>query len=284
MYRILTNLDRRWVFLAMLIAVTVPILAQWRFPEVPTDRTYEVFNVIENLPEGSTILMAFDYDPASQGELQPMASAFTRHAAEKKHKMIFMTLWPQGPPMIERSLKILRKEYPSYQYGRDYVNLGFRAGLEGVIKSVVADLPREFARDARGKSIAKLPLTKDMANIQSVALIINVSAGDPGSKQWVQFAASPHKIPMVSGTTGVQAPSLYPYLPDQLNGVLGAIKAAAEYEAVINEEYPKLKENEATTEGLRRMAPQVVAHMLMVFLILAGNAIYFYGRWQGVTA
>ncbi|MFZ9699417.1 MAG: hypothetical protein ACO3BX_06275 [Candidatus Limnocylindrus sp.] len=34
-------------------------------------------------------------------------------------------------------------------------------------------------------------------------------------------------------------------------------------------------------EGQRRMGPQLVAHLLMVFLILAGNAIYFMSRKRG---
>ena len=69
---------------------------------------------------------------------------------------------------------------------------------------------------------------------------VNVSAGDPGTKQWVQFAATPFGITTVSGCTGVQAPQMYPYIPEQLAGVLGAIKAAAEYEAAIDEVYPAI--------------------------------------------
>ena len=39
----------------------------------------------------------------------------------------------QGGPMISRGIRILNTEYPHYKYGRDYVNLGFRPGNEGVI-------------------------------------------------------------------------------------------------------------------------------------------------------
>jgi hypothetical protein len=31
-------------------------------------------------------------------------------------------------------------------------------------------------------------------------------------------------------------------------------------------------------EGIRRMGPQLVAHVLMILLIIAGNVIYFVGR------
>ena len=87
MYELLKNLDRRWIFLLMLLSVLVPLLARWTFPEFPSAMTRSVFEAIEELPEGSKVLLSFDYDPGSQGELQPMASAFTRQCAEKKLKM-----------------------------------------------------------------------------------------------------------------------------------------------------------------------------------------------------
>lgn len=281
MYEFFSRIDRRWIFLLMLLSVAIPMLFAWRFPEEPSPMAQSVFDAIEDLPDGSLILMAFDYDPGSQGELQPMASAFVRHAARKKHKMIFMTLWPQGGPMIQRGIRILEMEHPEYKYGRDYVNLDFRPGLEGVIKVIVTNLRELYANDIYGTDLNELPLTARVKNIQSVRMIINVSAGDPGSKQWVQYAATPFDIPMLSGSTGVQAPSLYPYIPEQLDGVLGAIKAAAEYEQILIEAYPDLKDNVNAQDGLRRMGPQLVAHLLMIVLIIAGNAIYFVGKSRG---
>lgn len=275
MIRFLSNLDRRWVFAAMFLAVSIPILLGTRFPEQPSEEVKRVHAAIEDLPSGSTIWMPLDYDPASQGELQPMASAFTRHCAERGHRIYFMTLWPQGGPMIERSVRILEEEYPEYEYGVDYVNLGYRPGLEGVIKIAVSDLQELFTNDVKGTSLDDIPMTSGLKNIQNMDLIVNVSAGDPGAKQWVQFAATPYNIPMVAGTTGVQAPSLYPYIPKQLDGVLGAIKAAAEYEQTLIVTYPKFKDSPAAQEGLRRMGPQLVAHLLMIGLIIVGNVLYF---------
>lgn len=284
MYEFFARLDRRWIFLLMMLAVAIPILLSWRFPEEPSPMVHTVFEAIDDLEEGSVLLMAFDYDPGSQGELQPMASAFVRHAARKKHKMVFMTLWPQGGPMLQRGTRILETEFPEYEYGKDYVNLNFRPGNEGVIKVIVTNLRKLFANDAYGTDLDQLPLTANMKNIQSVDLIVNVSAGDPGSKQWVQYAATPFDIPMVAGTTGVQAPSLYPYIPEQLDGVLGAIKAAAEYEQILIEEYPEFKDNENAQDGLRRMGPQLVAHSLMIVLIIVGNIIFFIGKKREGTA
>jgi hypothetical protein len=166
-------------------------------------------------------------------------------------------------------------------YGEDYVKFDYKAGGEAVIRMITQDLRGMFPLDSKGMSLDKIPMTRNIKNIQDMDLIINVSAGDPGTKQWVQFAATPFGITTVSGCTGVQAPQMYPYIPEQLAGVLGAIKAAAEYEAAIDEVYPHIAANEKAQEAKRRMGPQLVAHSLMIGLILLGNYIFFVGRKRG---
>ncbi|REJ96374.1 MAG: hypothetical protein DWQ34_00685 [Planctomycetota bacterium] len=281
MYTFLRDLDRRWIFLLMGIVATVPILAGWRFPEDPSPMVRDVFHAIEDLPDGSRIFMAYDYDPASQGELHPMALAFTRHCALKGHKLYFFTLWPQGGPLIQQNIRLIERNFPDYEYGEDYVNLGYRSGQEGPIKVIVTDLRKSVAVDVNGTSLSEIPMTRDIRNIQQMDLIVNVSAGYPGTKEWVLYASTPYNIETVAGCTGVSAPYLYPYYPEQLAGILGAIKAAAEYEYTLIEEYPQLKDDPTAQEALRRMGPQLVAHVTLIVLIIVGNTIYFVGRSRG---
>ena len=281
MLKTLQNLDRRWIFLSMLLAVSIPILAKTVFPEVVSKQAKMVFDAIDDLPDGSRILLSYDFDPASQGELLPMAQAFTRHCSIKGHKQYYMALWPLGSPMVDLSIDTIKSEYPDMVRGEDYVKFDYKTGGEAVIRMITQDLRGMFELDSRGISLDDIPMTKNVKNIQDMDLIINVSAGDPGTKQWVQFAATPFGITTVSGCTGVQAPQMYPYIPEQLAGVLGAIKAAAEYEAAIDEAYPSIADNPKAQEAKRRMGPQLVAHSLMIVLILVGNWIFFMSRKRG---
>lgn len=287
MFELLKNLDRRWIFLAMLLAVGIPVVFELSFPEKPTKLAASTFNEIEALNPGDPVLLAWDYDPASEGELAPMATAFVRHCAEKKLKMYFMSLWPVGPQMADDNIdKILRPDFPDLQYGRDFVNLGYKSGYEGVIKVIVTDLRKLYTTDVRGTALSNIPMMQGIRSLQDFKLIINVSAGYAGTKEWVQYAvtAYPDKIRLVAGCTGVQAPLLYPYIPEQLPGLLGAIKGAAEYEALVMDKYGKrdaagkLNESGKYLEGIRRMGPQLVAHVLMIVLIILGNFIYFVDR------
>ena len=290
------TLDRRWIFLAMLLAVAIPILVKAQFPEVPSGLAKSTFDEIESLQSGDKVLLAFDFDPASEGELGPMATAFVLHCAAKDLKMYFMALWPVGPQMIKQAIDdVLVADFPEYTYGEDYVNLGYKAGDEGVIKVIVTDLEQYYTTDMHGTPLGDIPMMQGINNIQQMDLLINVSAGYPGSKEWVQYAVTqyPDQIRMVAGVTGVQAPQMYPYIPRQLLGLLGAIKGAAEYEKLVLDAYGSNIETtlaDGTTvipekyqEGIRRMGPQLIAHILMIVLIIGGNIIYFAQRKRGMT-
>lgn len=286
MLDILKTLDRRWIFLLMLLAVAIPVLLELRFPEKPTGLAQSTFDEVEKLNEGDKVLLAFDFDPASEGELGPMATAFVRHCCEKKLKMYFIALWPVGPQMIDESInKVIKTDFPNLVYGEDYVNLGFKSGQEGVIKVIVTDLRQLYSTDARGTNIDQIPMCRDLRNVQDSDLVVNVSAGYPGTKEWVQYAATPYpdKIRIVGGCTGVQAPLLYPYIPEQLPGLLGAIKGAAEYEKLVIDKYGGDDPDPKYLEGIRRMGPQLVAHVLMISLIVLGNVIFFLDRRRGGT-
>ncbi len=277
----LERIDRRVTFLLMGLAVAIPILFPLRLTYQPSVLAQQVFDTIDNLPSGSKVVFSFDYDPASMGELQPMTSALLYHCARKRHKLYCMALWGPGRTICSDAMESIVKKYePSYAYGVDYVELGYQTGNEGVIKIAATDLRKQFKSDVRGTPLEAIPIMAGVNNLQAMDLLITVSAGFPGSKEWVQYFVTPFPgTKMVTGTTGVQSVSLYPYVPNQIAGMLGAIKGAAEYETIVNARYPvDGKPVPDLGEGERRMGPQLTAHLLMVGLIVLGNAIYFMQR------
>lgn len=281
----LVTLDRRWIFLVMMWAVLVPIyyigVTGQTFPEVPSALAHATFDEIEALDAGDRILFAFDFDPASEGELGPMATAFVKHAAEKHLRMYFMALWPVGLQMIDETIaRVIDRDFPELVYGEDYVNLGFKSGGEAVIRVIVTNLRELYTTDSRGTAVADIPMMAGIENIQQMDLIVNISAGYPGTKEWVQYAVTPYpdRIRLVAGATGVQAPLLYPYIPNQLPGLLGAIKGAAEYEKLVTDAYGGPEPDPVYLEGLRRMGPQLVGHLLIITLIVIANVLFFAQR------
>ncbi len=282
MLSLLERIDRRVIFLLMGLAVSIPILFPLPLDYKPSRLAQSVFDAIDQLPEGSRVCISYDYDPASAGELQPMATAMLYQAAMKKHKIFFMALWGPGKTLGSEGVQqILLKYRPEYRYGEDYVELGYQTGNEVVIKVATTDLKLQFPTDVKGTPIERIPVMRGVANLQAMDLVISISAGYPGSKEWVQYYVSAFPgEKFVTGTTGVQSVSLYPYIPQQIIGMLGAIKGAAEYETIVKARYPGPdgKPPPELGEGQRRMGPQLSAHLLMVSLIILGNVVFFLQR------
>ena len=126
----LNTLDRRWIFLAMGLAVAIPVLFGLQFPESSSALSEQCFQMIEELEPGDPVLIALDFDPPSKGELEPMATAFVRHCCEKKLKIYFMTLWPAGPQMIDDVIdRVIRPRLPLDDLRRRLREPRLQAGL-----------------------------------------------------------------------------------------------------------------------------------------------------------
>lgn len=270
------TLDKRWVFLVVGAAVVISTIFRLTFPEIPTPMVRSIFDTVEGLPAGSRVLLPFDYDPGSEPELQPMADAYVRHCAEKRLQLYFIALWPLGQNMVDATVsRVLNVEYPSYQYGRDYMNFGYKSGNEGVIAVILTDIKKLYTTDAQGANIDSIPMLAGISNIRGFDLILTASAGYPGLKEWIQYAGTPGNIPVAGGCTAVQAPLLYPYYPEQMVGLMGGIKAAAEYEALLLERYPKFRgDKDRFQTALTRMGPQTVTHLVIILFIVIGNIAY----------
>lgn len=282
MLNILRHLDRRWIFLAMFFTVAIPILLQKTYPEGPTQTVRDAFELVDKLPPGSNVLVAMDYDPPSEAELTPMTVAFLRHLCLRNQNIYLMTLWPNGGPLIDAAInKVIVGEFgDKYQYGRNYVDLGYKSGLEMVINVIATDLRAQFPTDKRNNSLDAMEITRSIRNLSDMDLILSVSGGTPGAKEWIQYAGTRLDIPIAAGATGVQSTQLYSYYPAQLQGLLPAIKGAAEYEALLGLKDARFADPDKT-DAIRKMAPQLWGHLLLILLIILGNVVYFADRKRG---
>ena len=262
----LLKIDRRLIFLLLFIGVTIPLLVKIGFNLEVTENSRIIYKLIENTPEGTPVIVSLDFDPASQAELQPMALAILEHAFRKKHKVILTALWPMGVSIGEDTVHELQKEYPIV-YGEDYVNLGYKAGGMVTIQAMGRSFENVYPKDINSTVLDSIPLMKNVKNFESIGYIVSLSAGSPGLKEWIMVGNDKYNVKVAGGATAVSAPQMLPYLnkQQQLHGLLGGLKGAAEYEKLIG------KVGMATAG----MDAQSIAHLIIILFIVLGNINYY---------
>jgi hypothetical protein len=279
----LGKLDRRWIFLFIAVAVTIPLLLRRPAPAPPSPIVRDLYDALDSLPAGSKVLLTFDYGPSTVPENDPMAHAVTRHVLKKDLKLYCMTIWATGPPLIRNTLDtVIRTDFPAKRYGEDFVNLGYKVGNQAVIDALTTDFRGQFTADEGwgdafpSRPIGDVPMMAGVATLRDFDFIVAIGSGFPGVKEWVQFAGDQVGVPVGGGVTAVEAPLLYPYYPKQLQGLMGGLLGAAEYEALVTEAHPEFEE--AAKTALIRMFPQTVAHLVIVAFVVLGNISYFATR------
>jgi hypothetical protein len=283
----LQSFDRRWIFLVMGLAIVVPLLFPLNLPFRPSPMVKATYDAIEALDDGDVAYVSVDLDPASTPELEPFFRALMIHLKRKNVKIAFGSTWYSAPSLLERWLRdVVELETATpgvdgykgkpdrpYQKNVDYVWLGFREGKEAVINRLGADLRGTYSGHASdGTSIDSIPFMKGKNALGDFDLVILVSAGSPGAKEFVQQVQTRYKIPMVAAVTSVMTTDLTNYYQaDQLLGLSGGMLASAEYEQLVGK------------PGLGAKAADVlnVGHLVVILAILFGNFIYFTGRRRG---
>ena len=102
----LLAIDRRFIFLVIFLALSIPIFFGLKIDIKVTDEVKIFYDNVSSLPSGSRIMVACDYDPGSEPELQPMAEAGFRYFIENKLRFVIIGLWPQGPLQANKALAI----------------------------------------------------------------------------------------------------------------------------------------------------------------------------------
>jgi hypothetical protein len=267
----LSRLDRRILFLIVLVCATVPLLIGAGVELSVSPPVQGMYDAVDALPPGSYVYLAADYDPGPLPELYPMNVAFVEHLFSRDVKIISASLWAPGPPLSQKVFDDIAPRYGKV-YGEDYVNLGFKEGREAVMVSVAEDLRRTFPEDYFGTPYEDIPMLEGIENLTDFSLIVNVSAGYPGIKEWVQQIATRFDVPIGGGVTAVSGPEMYPYMQSgQLVGLLAGMKGAAEYERALAK--PGL--------GLAGMAAQSSVHVAVIVFIVLANVFYFMGKRKG---
>jgi len=261
------RLDRRWIYLAVVIAVVVPILRPLNLPIHVTGDVRGVYDEIEALPEGSPILIAFDFEPASTPECDPLALAILRHAFSRNLRVVGVTILNVGVGTGQKVLHQVAGEYGK-ERGVDYTFLGYKAAGFSSVVGMGISLQGTFQTDSYGNNTSTLAVLEGVRKPADFPYMIDIH-DDGYINTWVIYGHEQFGVRLGSACTAVMAPGIYPLLEaGQLTGIVGALKGASEYEKLIGGRYM----------AARGMDSQAIVHVFLVIVMVLGNIGYLKTR------
>lgn len=248
----------RWLaallFLAILIGLLLPPLATGPAPRRPGVEI--AFHLIDILPPGARVLLAWDYEPTTQGEMQMLAQPILQHLQQRQALVADVSLRPLGPGMAASARRLAASLRPPgvSAEGMPPVNLGFIPGNAAALQALViapaaaASLPED--------SLSALDMDDDLAAFD---LIIEFSAESSASQQWVEQIAARQQALLIVAASGAVAPVLEPYTQSgQVVALLAGYPDALAYESLLGQDGP------ATSQQMA----QTTAHLFLIILLL----------------
>ena len=256
--------DRRFIFILIVLAVMIPLLFPIDLPVAITDETRAVYDRINVLDSNSVILMSFDHEASSLPEVRPLAEAVLTHCFQRDVKVVGLALFAEGTAIGYDILNDVAARYGK-MYGIDYVYLGYRPQYSAAILGMGESIRGVFPADYDDTPYDSIPLLSGVRNYDDIDLVISVADGSLPT-YWVEYAQARYGQKIIAALAAVMVTAYTPYVDaGQIDGLLGGLKGAAEYEKLLGQ----------PAAGTRGMDAQSLAHLSIALLIVIGNIIAF---------
>jgi hypothetical protein len=285
----------RWIIYALLLAaVTLPLLLGDSLPSLlqgsllpgvsflvkrsveATPAVTSLYQQIESLESGAPVLVAFDYDPATAGEMDALAQAILRHLADRQMRVVAVSLMPAGPATAQNLLRAEVADQPAYSegYGQHYANLGYLPGGATAVRLLGQSLEVALPSDFFGNPVRNLGVLQGITSVGDFHLIVELAATQDTLRWWIEQAGTPYDVPLGAAVSAAMEPLARPYYltaSRQLVGLAGGVPGAAMYAGLLNDARPM-------TGVAARLAAQRAGHLVFILVLLVGNGVYLLRR------
>jgi len=276
----IAGLDRRWVFVGVLIAVTVPFFWGMGLAIDPSPKTRQAWQAVEDLAgTEKPLLLSLDYGPETMAELHPIANAVLDQCFHRDIPIILVTYQVTGVGLAEEAIFSAADRYEEKTgvkkvYGKDFVFMGYKPYAFAVIVDMGEDFSKPYPTDFENTPKDELPIIRNVNTFKDIGLCMDI-AGNSLPATWIAYAVGRYDAKFTMGVTAVMAADFYPYVQaGQSEGIIGGMRGAAEYE-VLNAEAGYAEDLGAAGRG---MDSQSWAHVFIILLIILGNIGFFLTR------
>lgn len=260
----LLNIDRRIIWIIVVALTVLPFLVPIGLPIGVEKITRDYYNEIEALPPGAKVVINMDIEAGNVAQYAGQAIATLGRLFEKDLKIIQIVFYRADCAVIFENVVLAEVDQGDYEYGVDWVNMGFLEGREAAYLAFAGDFMYPV-NDHYGNSLEDLPLMEEMKSMDDVDLYITVAGL---SQLAIRQFVIPYGMPMIVATGVQHLVSLKPDMDAGLiKGALGGIPGAAQYELLLGKPGKTIQKLDALS----------FIHMFIIVLVAGTNiAHYFY--------
>lgn len=275
-WQAILGLDRRVLYLILMILVGWQVIKPIGAENVVSKRTQDLYDLIKGMQEGDVVLIESDWTNSTRGESRGQFQALMRLLMRKKIKFIITSIDAQAVEVARNNIEEVAKEPGSndYQEGRDYVIAGFFPNAENHVLGLVNNIRKELAPSKATQS-AVMQNINDLSDLKAV-FVVTASAS---INIWYQRMRSKTNLGLLC-TAVMSAENIPYYASGQLTGIVIGAKGAYDFETLLHKDY----KDEGFVNygaGQRFMGPLAFALMLLVVAVVVGNIAMFVVRRGG---
>jgi len=260
-------IDRRYIFAIVAIIVLIPLLFPIGIPILITDDTRAVYAHINALAPGAVVMVSFDHEASSLPEVRPLAEAVVTHCFSRGLRVVGLALFAEGTAIGDEVLRSAAGRRGKI-YGVDYVYLGYRPQYSAAILGMGESIKQVFPTDYSGTRYDDIAMLTGIRNYHDMAVVISIADGSLPT-YWVEYAHTRYGARIIAVLAASMVTAYKPNLKaHQLEGILGGLKGAAEYEKLLGYAGP----------ATRAMDAQSMAHLTIAVLIVVGNMLSWVRR------
>lgn len=238
----------RFLYLILLLAL---LLALLRAPESVSSGVVSAaslsappitgaWKAVSSLDSNSIVLVAWDFDPSTNGEMSLIADALVTSLLAQRVRLVTLSLLPAGPPLaqaeIARMIDQLAAEYGVLSATQpEPLSLGYVPGGDIALRAVSLDpLQASSAAPPPGAPERQLQaMQQSLRNLSGVDLLLVLTAEADDGRAWIEQVTSYVLVPTVIGASAAAAPGLLPYFDSrQIDGLVGGYDGALAFGAL----------------------------------------------------
>ena len=268
------------------LVMLFPLISGTEIIPLPQPALPQEIQAIENLSNGlpldRPILIAFDYEPGMSGELEVAAAAVFNHWMARQIPMALVSTSPLGTALGARQVAYVQSKFPydhHYQYGEDYVNLGYIAGGTAGLANFALNPQASVTIAYDSRPVWELfdvaaanpwlsPVMRNITSPSDFSMTVVLTDNPETARNWIEQVEPALRDNSLIMIVSAQAePFVRPYFqnPDlatrQVEGLLVGLRGGAAYE------------QDQGSHGLARLYWDTfgVGLLVAVVLILAGG-------------